>query len=220
MMVQRSLKQPVFLLAALVLLLGLVGCTPTAAAPTATLATSMAPPEPTMEMAPASPTTEIVATATVLPTAAATMEATLEPTMEAETTPEASGGSEMAYDRVFFKIIEQRAPRNIIIGTMSLTLMEGEGMGTATVYPNSRSFAGDTGTVTITFQEGPPQGDKQSYTATVEIDFEDAPDYTATGTFYTVAGKLFTEQPMMLSSNGAQAGKLILSENDVENDGD
>ena len=176
----------------------------------------MATDEPAM---PATATVEMAA-ATEPATMEPTMEATMEATMEPATTPESGSGSEMAYDRVFFKIIEQGSNRNIIIGTMSLTLMDGEGMGTATVYPNSKSFPSDTGTVTLTFEDGPPQGDKQSFTGTVTIDFESAPDYTATGKFYTVAGKLFTEQPMMLSRDGAQVGKLILSETDVENDGD
>ena len=93
-----------------------------------------------------------------------------------------------------------------------MTLSNGQVSGKLSAYPDSESFPNDTGTLSGTYQEGAPQGDKQSYTVNLTMDFGSAPDYTASGTLYTVAGKIFSEQPLVLGENGSSVGKFILAE--------
>ena len=123
-------------------------------------------------------------------------------------------GTETEYTDVFFKTVETDAPYNVIVGTADLTLADGQVSGELSAYPDSESFPNDTGTLSGTYQDGAPQGDKQSYTANLTLDFENAPDYTASGSVYTVAGKIFSEQPLELSKGGSRVGKFVLAEQD------
>lgn len=123
-------------------------------------------------------------------------------------------GTGTAYTDVFFKTVEIDAPYNVIVGTTNLTLADGQASGALTAYPDSANFPNDTGTLSGTYQEGAPQGDKQSYTVDLALDFSSAPDYTASGTLYTVAGKIFSEQPLVLNKDGSSVGKFILAEQD------
>ena len=128
-------------------------------------------------------------------------------------------GNEAEYEGVFFKVVEEDEPHNVIVGTADLTLSNGQVSGTLTAYGDSEDFPNDTGSISGTYQEAGMQGDKQVYTADLQLDFSSAPDYTASGRFYTVDGadegaKIFTEEPMVLSKDGSQVGKFILAEQD------
>ena len=122
------------------------------------------------------------------------------------------------YSDTFFKVIEEDAPNNVIVGTSDLTLSSGQLSGTLDVYDNSEDFLGATGTLSGTLQKGSSQGEKQSYTANLTLDFENAPDYTVSGEVYTVErdgeAVIFTEEPLALSKDGSRIGKFILAEQD------
>ena len=130
-------------------------------------------------------------------------------------------GDGQTYSDTFFKVVEENAPNNVIVGTTDLSLSDGQLSGTLNVYDDSADFSGDTGQLSGTLQEGSTQGDKQSYTADLTLDFENAPDYTVSGQVYTVdrgdEQVIFTEQPLTLSKDGSSVGKFILAEDD---DGD
>ena len=128
--------------------------------------------------------------------------------------PGTQPGTGTEYTDVFFKTVETDAPYNVIVGTTSLSFSDGQVSGELSAYPDSASFPNDTGTLSGTYQDGAPQGDKQSYTANLTLDFENAPDYTASGSVYTVAGKIFSEQPLELNKGGSRVGKFILAEQD------
>ena len=131
-----------------------------------------------------------------------------------------SNGAGAEYTDVFFKTVEVQSPNTVIVGTGDLTLSNGNFSGDLTAYGDSKNFPNDTGSISGTYQEVGTQGDKQVYTADLTIDFDNGPDYTASGRFYTVAGQLFTEQPMVLSENGSQVGKFILAQDDNDDGGD
>ena len=129
---------------------------------------------------------------------------------------------EQTFDDTFFKVVEEESPNNVIVGTTDLTLSDGQLSGTLGVYDDSADFSGDTGQLSGTLQEGSTQGDKQSYTADLTLDFENAPDYTVSGQVYTVdrgdEQVIFTEQPLTLSKDGSSVGKFILAEDDDNGD--
>ena len=127
-------------------------------------------------------------------------------------------GNEAEYEGVFFKVVEEDEPHNVIVGTTDLTLSNGQVSGTLTAYSDSEDFPNDTGSISGTYQEAGMQGDKQVYTADLQLNFDSAPDYTASSRFYTVAGKIFTEDPMALSKDGTRVGKFILAEDDDNGD--
>ena len=127
-------------------------------------------------------------------------------------------GDGTTYTDVFFKTVEERASNTVVVGDADLTLSNGQLSGTLQAY--SGNFPNDTGSISGTYRAAGTQGDKQVYTADLQIDFSSAPDYTASGRFYTVAGKVFTEEPMVLSKNGSQVGEFILDENDNGDNGD
>lgn len=126
--------------------------------------------------------------------------------------------AEQTYNDTFFKVVEEESPNSVIVGTTDLTLSDGQLSGTLNAYDDSEDFSGDTGQLSGTLQEGSMQGDKQSYTADLTLDFENAPDYTASGRVYTVdrggEGVIFTEEPLQLSKDGSSVGKFILAEDD------
>ena len=126
------------------------------------------------------------------------------------------------YSDTFFKVVEEDAPNNVIVGTVDLSLSDGQLSGTLNVYDDSEDFSGDTGQLSGTLEAGSAQGDKQGYTADLTLDFESAPDYTVSGQVYTVdrgdEQVVFTEQPLTLSKDGSSVGKFILAEDDGDSD--